>query len=174
MNHLEELVSQWLNYNGYFVRAGIRVGKRPKGGWDGELDVVAFHPTRSHFLHVECSTDGDSWNEREQRFRRKFETGRNYANSLFDGLVLPQQLDQAVVHAFLAKPDEHRDLGGGRLVTVQELTSEIILDTPPNAWSKAVPESYPLLRTLQWVRMAGATVTEPQVRLIPRRHAITE
>jgi hypothetical protein len=64
MNHLEELTKQWLEYNGYFCRTTVRVAKRAKGGWDGELDVVAFHPDRDHFLHVECSLDAWSWDKR--------------------------------------------------------------------------------------------------------------
>jgi hypothetical protein len=57
MNHLETLTAEWLNYNGYFVRTAVRVGKRSLGGYVGELDVVAFHPALLHFLHVECSVD---------------------------------------------------------------------------------------------------------------------
>jgi hypothetical protein len=33
MNHLEALTAEWLNYNGYFVRTAVKVGKRAKGGW---------------------------------------------------------------------------------------------------------------------------------------------
>jgi hypothetical protein len=49
MNHLEALAAEWLNYNHYFVRSGVKVGKRARGGWDGELDVVAFHPSANIF-----------------------------------------------------------------------------------------------------------------------------
>ena len=48
MNHLETLTAEWLAYKGYFVRTGVKVGKREKGGWDGELDVVGFHPAHQH------------------------------------------------------------------------------------------------------------------------------
>ena len=33
MNHLEQLVAEWLQYNGYFVRVSVPVGPRPKGGF---------------------------------------------------------------------------------------------------------------------------------------------
>ena len=41
-NHLEALVAEWCEFNGLFVRRNVPVGRRTKGGWDCELDVVAF------------------------------------------------------------------------------------------------------------------------------------
>ena len=155
MNHLESLTAEWLDYNGYFVRTGVKVGKRARGGWDGELDVVAFHPARPHFLHVECSIEALNWNDRELRFQRKFAIGREHARDLFSGMELPTMLDQVVVHGYATAADQHRELAGGRLVTSQELTAEIIVGIPRTAWKHAVPEKYPLLRTLQFAKMAG-------------------
>jgi hypothetical protein len=37
MNHLEQLVAEWLQYNGYFVRLSVQVGGRARGGYEGEL-----------------------------------------------------------------------------------------------------------------------------------------
>lgn len=167
MNHLETLTAEWLDYNGYFVRTAVKVGKRAKGGWDGELDVVGFHPARSHFLHVECSIDSKTWEVRERMFERKFVMGHKHARELFSGIELPTALDQVVVHGLAAAADQHRALGGGRLVTSQELTAEIINGIPATAWKNAVPEKYPLLRTLQFAKMAGAQVDAPSARLIP-------
>lgn len=30
--HLEQLVAEWLEYKGFFVRTNVKVGKRPPGG----------------------------------------------------------------------------------------------------------------------------------------------
>ena len=167
MNHLETLTAEWLAYNGYFVRTAVKVGKRAKGGWDGELDVVGFYPAHRHFLHVECSIDAHTWEKREKTFERKFAIGREHARDLFSGMELPTALDQVVVHGYATAPDHHRELGGGRLVTSQELTAEIITGIPATIWTNAVPENYPLLRTLQFAKMAGAKVNTPNARLIP-------
>lgn len=167
MNHLESLTAEWLGYSGYFVRTAVKVGRRAKGGWDGELDVVAFHPARQHFLHVECSVDAFTWAKRETRFKRKFAMGRRHARELFEGMVLPDALDQVLVHGYASAPDRHREVGGARLVTSQELTAEIMSCIPASAWKAAVPEGYPLLRTLQFAKMAGASVAAPNARLIP-------
>ncbi len=37
MNFIESLIAEWLAYNGYFVRRNVKVGRRPEGGWEGEL-----------------------------------------------------------------------------------------------------------------------------------------
>ena len=41
-NFLEQLVREWYEYQGYFVRQNVNVGKRAKGGYECELDIVAF------------------------------------------------------------------------------------------------------------------------------------
>jgi len=172
MNHLETLTAEWLSYNGYFTRTAVKVGKRDKGGWDGELDVIGFHPDpdRRHFLHIECSTDAWTWAKREETFQRKFRIGRKHALEYFQGMASPDELknvDQVVVHGFAGATDKHRKLGGGRLVRVQELVAEIMNGIPPQLSISAVPENYPLMRTLQLSVMAGAKVASPKLCLIP-------
>jgi hypothetical protein len=170
MNHLEQLVAEWLSYNGYFVRTAVRVGKRPNGGHEGELDVVAFHPGRQHFLHVECSLDSDRIERREEKFALKFERGRRYASGLFAGLPISGPPDQVVVHT-VASPAK-RIIGGGRLVRTVDLVREImegLKDKTP--LSGAVPDTFPLLRTIQLVAAAtkGRLVEPPptEARLLP-------
>jgi hypothetical protein len=168
MNHLETLTAEWLNYKSYFVRTAVRVGKRARGGWTGELDVVAFHPTIPHFLHVECSIAAGPFTTQENIFHRKFAVGRDHARDLFSGMELPTALDQVVVHGGLIAADRRRNLGGARLVTFQELTAEILAGIPHSRRS-TVPESFPLLRTLQFAKTVfGREVEMPEVRLIPK------
>jgi hypothetical protein len=97
---------------------------------DGELDVVAFKPSRQHFLHVECSIDPHNWEQRETRFLQKFDTGIKHARDLFSGMELPTKLDQVIIHGFASAPDKRRNLGGGRLLTREELTVEIMDGLP--------------------------------------------
>jgi hypothetical protein len=89
-NFLEQLVAEWYEFRGYFVRRNIKVGRRAKGGFDSELDVVAFHPEHRHLVHVEPSMDAYAWNKREKRFAAKFAAGKKFIPSLFVGLTLPQ------------------------------------------------------------------------------------
>jgi len=39
MNYLEQLVAEWYEFNGYVVRRDVLVGRRPRGGYERELDV---------------------------------------------------------------------------------------------------------------------------------------
>lgn len=167
MNHLEELTTEWLTFNGYFTRTAVKVGKRANGGFSGELDVVGFNAETKHFVHVECSTDAWPWSKREEKFKKKLDSGREFAATLFGGLELPSKLDQVVLHGFAGSLEKHREIGGGRLIHSKELVAEILNSLPRKLNKAAVPESFPLLRTIQLCSYAGATLPNPKFRLIP-------
>jgi hypothetical protein len=70
VNFLEQLVAEWYRYTGHFVRTNVRFEKRAKGGWAGEIDVLAYLPQRGNVSHIEISMDADSWPERKKKFTR--------------------------------------------------------------------------------------------------------
>lgn len=151
MNHLEQLVAEWYEYQGFFVRRNVHVGKRPSGGWECELDVVAFHPAERLLVHVEPSMDTDSWEKREIRYRKKFEAGRKYIPELFSGLEVPERIEQIALFGFGSKAN-NTTLGGGCVWLVSDLLREITRALRPLRIEKAaVPEQFPLLRTIQFV-----------------------
>ena len=82
-------------------------------------------------------------------------------------MELPTAVDQVVVHGYARAADRHRDLGGGKLITHLELTAEILLGIPSDTAKSAVPENYPLLRTLQFAKMVAGTIEKPKAFLIP-------
>jgi hypothetical protein len=148
MNHLEQLVAEWLQYNKYFVRVSVPVGPRERGGFEGELDVIGINLARHHLIHVECSLDALPAAKRQERFALKFERGRKYISNVFEGILLPKELEQIAVLQFTS--GKIRSVGGARVVTVRELIHEInegLKDTSPSR--KAVSSNLPLLRTLQ-------------------------
>ncbi len=150
-NHLEELVAEWYEYQGYFVRRNVLVGKRAKGGYAGELDIIAFSPTLNHLVHVEPSMDADSWATRERRYKKKFNLGREHIPALFKGFKLPKTIEQIALLSFASKAN-HQTLAGGKIVLVPELLQEIFESLKSkNIASNAVSENMPLLRTLQFV-----------------------
>lgn len=147
-NHLEQLTSEWLEYCGYYVRQSVLVGKSEKGGFEGELDIVALNPVTRHLLHVECSLDADPWEKREFRFTAKFQRGRTYVPSLFSGLDLPTTLDQVALLQFGG--GDRATLAGARLVWVADFVADMLSDLQSRRPDKAaVPSTLPLLRTLQ-------------------------
>jgi hypothetical protein len=149
-NHLEDLTAEWYGFRGYFVQRNIQVGKRAKGGYECELDIVALHPQNGHLIHIEPSMDTDSWARREVRYQRKFGAGRKYIPKLFEGFRLPNEIEQIALLTY-GSAKNHSELAGGRIVMIQDLMTEILtsLNARPVA-SAAVPETYPLLRTLQF------------------------
>jgi hypothetical protein len=157
-NHLEDLIAEWYEFRGYFVRRNVLVGPRAAGGYECELDVVAFHPVLKHLVHLEPSLDADSWEKREHRFTKKFAAGRRYIPGLFEGIVLPSELEQHAVLAFVGQ-ETRPTLGGGQLVPAATVLGEIIRGIAGRRLAKsAVPEQFPLLRTLQYVTEFKGTV----------------
>ncbi|GAB4404806.1 MAG: hypothetical protein OHK0048_24430 [Rhodoferax sp.] len=151
MNYLERFVAEWYEYQGYFVRRNVNVGRRPRGGWECELDVVAFHPEKKHLVHIEPSMDANSWDERERRYTKKFAAGRKYIPALFAGLELPGQVEQIALFEFASKANR-TELAGGKIMLVSELLQEVVaVVRDRRVASAAISEQYPILRTVQFM-----------------------
>lgn len=149
MNFLESLVAEWYEYSGYFVRSNPRTRKRPKGGWDVELDVLAFSPSDRRLLHIETSGDANSWQERKDRFlKKKFILSRKEYESL-----IGSEIDTIEKIAIVGWSTTKRDLNWGddiKVILIPQLLEEIttkLKETSP--MKQAVPESFPLLRAMQ-------------------------
>ena len=150
-NFLEKLVAEWYEYRGYFVRRNVMVGKRTKGGYECELDIVAFDPVKPHLVHIEPSMDAESWEKREQSFRKKFDAGLKYGPGLFPGLDLPDEIEQIAIFAFASRVN-HPTLAGRKVLLVSDLMREIMEDlSDKKIATAAVAEHHPILRTLQFV-----------------------
>ena len=154
-NYLEQLVAEWYEYQGYFIRRTVNVGKLKRGGYEAELDVVGFHPSTNHLVHLEPSVDTISWAEREKRFGKKFDAGRRHIPSLFVGFTLPEEIEQIAVFAYASKKN-HVSVGGGRIVVMTDLLKEIFTDLKKRSiLTNSIPEQLPILRTLQIVAHYG-------------------
>jgi hypothetical protein len=150
MNHLETLVSEYLEWQGYLIRRNTKVGRLPHGGWAMELDVVGYHPHTSHLVHYEPSTDAHPWEKKESRFKAKFEKGRQYILAeLFTWLPANLTIEQIAICA--SRPKARETLGGGRLISIDEFVSDVRqkIATCGPARGNAISEQYPLLRTIQ-------------------------
>lgn len=149
MTFLEQLVAEWYAYNGHFVQTNVKFGKRKAGGYEGEMDVVAFHPRTKLITHVETSTDADSWEERRRRFGKKFGDAEKHYSELF-------RFDYQRVEKLAI-------VGWGRTVPVGiSFDGTIVIKTVPqfifevtgvlsqrDPAKEAVPEHWPLLRAIQ-------------------------
>lgn len=148
-NHLESLVAEWYEFRGYFVRRNVHVGKREAGGYECELDIVGFHPEQRSLVQVEPSLDAQSWAKRESRYEKKFKAGRRYIPDLFPGIPIPKHIEQIAL--FVYGGQTRKELAGGRVQLIGDLMAEIhAVLGHRRISSAAVPEEYPLLRTLQF------------------------
>ncbi len=151
MNHLEQLIGEWYEYRGYFVRKNIKVGKLKRGGWEGELDVVVFNPEKEHILHIEASIDANPWKRREKSFRRKFAAGQKYIPELFPWVDSRTIIEQKAI--IWASDKNRKTVGGAEIVPiwkfVQNISAEIMGLGKPQ--SNMISEAFPLLRTIQFV-----------------------
>jgi len=150
MEYLEQLAREWYEYEGYFVRRDLWVGFQPDGSYECELDVVAFHPTRHHVVHIEPSFDLLGWPEKEKHFQSKFDAGRKYLHRIF-GAEPRVHLEQIAL-ILSPEPAHRHSIGGGRVVLFRDFLAEIL--TALYAFdisSSTVPDQWPLIRTLQLV-----------------------
>jgi hypothetical protein len=73
----------------------MNVGPSPKGGFEPELDVVAFNPTKRHLVHIKPSMDAHSWSEREKRYTAKFAAGSSSFPPCFPALLNYPRLNRS-------------------------------------------------------------------------------
>jgi len=149
MNVLEELVVEWYEYRGYFVRRNVKVGKRGTGGYEGELDIVAFHPENGKVIHIEASMGAESWEKRKSNFDKKFSLGEKYIPKLFS--FIHSKPDKVAVLGFPRSSREKNPLGPDvKVKFLPNLIKEIAKEfSKYKVEEKAIPETYPLLRAIQ-------------------------
>jgi len=150
MTHIEDLLAQYLDWKGYVVKKNVKVGRLKHGGWQMELDIVAYHPPTQDLVHYEPSLDADSWKKREERYRKKFSAGRKYIRSKVFGW-LPKGTRLRQIAVFNTHPQNRHKIAGGILQSVDELMAEIRRAIVKQGLMNrnAVPEQFAHLRTLQ-------------------------
>ena len=151
-NHLEQLIAEWYEIQGYFIRRNVKVDPHPKGGYECELDIVAFDPSDGgHLVHLEPSLDADSWATREKRFSLKFDAGKRHYHELFKGFPFPNKIDQIAVLVFASNVNR-QTIGGGKIVLASKLIEDIFRYIQGKKLAeKAIPEQFSILRSFQYV-----------------------
>ena len=152
MNFLESLVAEWYEYREYFVRSNVRTRERgKKGGYDVELDVLAFSPKDQSLVHIETSSDANSWRERKERFLKKkfILTHDEYEDLVLKSKIKTIKKIAIVGWNYKTKSDLNwRDDIEVKLIPnlLEEITAKLKKTSPSK---HVVPENYPLLRTIQ-------------------------
>jgi hypothetical protein len=150
MNFLEQLASEWYEYSGYFVRTNIKARKRSKGGWEAELDVVAYAPSNKELLHIETSGDSDSWIERKRRFiDKKFVfTKSDYEKIINSEISIVKRI--AIAGWTRNSKSNLKWEEDVNVLLIPEFLKIIIAGLHHHHFmSEAVPENFPIIRTIQ-------------------------
>lgn len=150
MSHLESLIAEYLDWQGYLVRRNTKVGRLKHGGWEMELDIIGFHPHTNDLVHYEPSVDAHSWEIREARYLKKFAAARKL---IFCEVFswLPEETLLRQIAVFPSHPKDRDTIAGGQILSIDEIIAEIRsrVIACGVARSNAIPENYPLLRVLQ-------------------------
>lgn len=150
MSHLESLIVEYLDWQGYLVRRNTKVGRLKHGGWEMELDVIGFNPHSGDLVHYEPSVDAHTWETREMRYMKKFDAARKLIFlEVFSWLPPETPLRQIAV--FPSHPKDRHTIAGAQILSIDELMAEIrskIIGCGVMR-SNAISENYPLLRVLQ-------------------------
>ena len=109
MNFLESLAAEWYSIQGYFVRSNIKANRRVNGGWDNEIDVLAFDPSSGKLVHLETSWDALTWAKREERYvSKKFTfTDDQYSKIIGKATILTETKKEFInEHLNIYKPSK--------------------------------------------------------------------
>jgi len=156
MTFLEQFVAEWYEYAGYFVRSNVRTRKRTKGGFDVELDVLAYDLPNNTLLHVETSGDADSWAERKRRFlTKKFILTRKEYQAIIGCKV--NKIRKIAIVGYTRSTKTNLDWGQDIEVILipdfmKRIAEKLRSQYPAH---EAVPEGFPLLRAVQTVLAYG-------------------
>lgn len=113
MSHLESLIVEYLDWQGYLVRRNTKVGRLKHGGWEMELDVIGYNPHNNDLVHYEPSVDAHAWETREARYAKKFEAARKLIfTEVFSWLPPETPLRQIAV--FPSHPKNRDVIAGGQ------------------------------------------------------------
>ena len=156
MNFLEQLAAEWFEYSGYFVRTNVKARKRSAGGWDSELDILAYRPSSKLLLHIETSGDSESWAQRKKRFvSKKFVFSKTEYEGILSSAI--DQIRKIAIVGWSRNPQAELNWGDDiEVLTVPNFLAEIINTLQGRDFmSEAVPEGYPILRTIQMILKYG-------------------
>ena len=153
MNSLEELVAEWLQKNGWLVSKNVRYGPRRKGGFEGECDVLAFHPQYRKYKHVECSQAALSRAKLAAKFLEQFKKAKKWYPKLMPGSS--GKVERLAVGGWSLEPAV---IGESiQIKTIPQFVADLCRELePPVPFAKIVPEKFPLLRAIQLAVAYGA------------------
>ena len=162
MNHVESLIAEWYRYQKYLVCANVRTRKGKRGGWQRELDVLAYRPKDRLLVHIEANPSADTWAVRKQRLGKKFDLKHEEYEELINASI--GRIKKIAVIGWSEKPYGQRLGEEIEIISTKHLLREIARELSKLDFDhSAIPETMPLLRTVQLTMrlcMAKRTVND--------------
>jgi hypothetical protein len=150
MNYLEQLVSEWYRYKGYFVKENIKTGLRIRkgnksGGYNHEIDVLALGP-KGILYHIEAST-------KDPRSVEGIKD-KEYVAALNGFRINKVKRIYYFLHGGEGKIENFQKQLMGNSVeitihSISHLLSQVATELKDTKLNRIVPENFPILRTLQ-------------------------
>lgn len=149
MNVLEEIVAEWREYTGHFVRRNVRVTKLSHGGYGGELDILAYDPKTKTLEHWEPSSAAKTTAVWQAHYAKKFQAQESTYREV---IPLPiRTVRKIAVFKYTKKRGDAVELPPGvehmTIPSVMRQIRALLLTQDP--LKKAIPEGFPLLRGMQ-------------------------
>lgn len=150
MTWLEQLVREFYEVQGYWVRTNVKYGPTGHGGYIGEADVLAFDPKERILVHIEPSMGSQSWQEKRKIFKRKFDKAAPYYFDMFD---VPIQGMKRIAIAGWSLAPVKIEIPGVEIMKVSHFVQQVMtLVAEKYKGNQSPPEQFPLLRTLYFAK----------------------
>jgi len=148
MNVFEQLVSEWYEYQGYFVRRNNTIGH-------AELDALAYLPDKRLVVHIETGKDAETGPSVDAKILRKMRfLPAEYARALNCQV---DDVKKIAIYGWQRTKAKPRQLGDVTVITLADFVRDIN-DTLKrlNTRVETITQNYPLLSAMQWSLWAEA------------------
>ena len=158
-NVLEELAKEYYEYiKEYFVRTNVRFNKRKnKGGYEGEIDILAYVPNERKLIHLECSMSADRNDAGFKKAKKKFPDNLDYKNLYPDNTLDFESVEKIFIFKQTKELNDVKMPQGVRSVNLGAFIREVYSSINTDIMKKIIPEAYPLLRTMQLTKWANSS-----------------
>ena len=147
-NVLEELAKEYYEYiKEYFVRTNVRFNKRKKkGGYKGEIDILAYVPNERKLIHLECSMGGESNDNGFKKAKKKFPDNLDYKNLYPDNTLDFEKVEKLFIFKQTKELNDIVMPEGVKSVNLGAFIREVYNSLNTDIMNKIIPEAYPLLQ----------------------------
>ncbi len=159
-NVLEELAKEYYEYiKGYFVRMNVRFNKREKkGGYEGEIDILAYAPNERKLIHLECSMGAESNDKGFNNAKKKFPDNIDYKSLYPINTLYFEKVEKIFIFKQTKNLNDIIMPEGVTSVNLGAFIRKVYSSINTDIMNKIIPETYPLLRTMQLTKWADIKI----------------